>query len=210
MPATWGQVWFHPQRGGIVTLEPVPPGCRRYRGGKDSDWREIARVQLTTDRVPLPLPAQKLPKGFLWGDPERQAYGMGGPEMLYGPLEKVCRDCKTSFVFGARAQQHLCETLGLFIDITAVRCRACARARRAIEAKRVAYAAAIHAADGATTPKPHLALARATLELVRAGGRASLDRAIASCRRARRLGAAEPADQLEAALVALRQARSAP
>jgi len=208
MPPIWGQVWFHPQRGGIVTVEPVPPGCMRYRGGKDSDWREIARVQVTTDRVPLP--GQKLPKGFLWGDPERQAYGMGGPEMLYGPLEKVCRDCKISFVFGARSQQHLYETLGLYIDITAVRCRACARAHRVIEVKRVAYAAAIHAADGATTAKPHLALARATLELVRAGGRGSFDRAIASCRRARRFGAAESADQLEAALVALRQARSTP
>jgi len=207
-PDSWGQVWFHPQRGAVVVTEAVNPGCMRYRGGNDGDWRDVARVKMTsTDRHAEPMRGERLPAGFLWGDPAKQAYGMGGPEQIYGPLEKRCRDCGNDFVFTARAQQQLYETLGVFIDVTAVRCRTCARKRRDVEAKRVAYAAAIHAAEGATTAKPLLALARATLALVQAGGRGSLDRAIACCRKARRLGAA--ADALEAALVALRAARGA-
>jgi hypothetical protein len=32
-----GIVSFHPQRGAIVTLEPVVPMLWKYRGGKDSE-----------------------------------------------------------------------------------------------------------------------------------------------------------------------------
>jgi hypothetical protein len=202
---TFGIVSFHPQRGGLVTIGPVPRSCRSYRGGKDSDWREIARVEVvmsgTAHQV---VPGQKLPKGFLWGAVDKQVFGLGGGHEVYGPLEGKCRDCGEMFVHSARAQQHMYEVLRLFVDTKAVRCQRCAKNRRALEAARVAYAAAVIAADGATTANPFLDLARTTLDVVRAGGKAQIERAIASCRRARRLGAGAIADRLEAQLARLR------
>jgi hypothetical protein len=123
---------------------------------------------------------------------------------VYGPLEKVCGECKAPFVFGARAQQHMYEVLRLHVDATAKRCQGCARKRRALEDARAAYAAALKAAEGATTAKPHLDVAKATLDLVMAGGRAGIDRAIGACRRARRLGAGKSAARLEAKLITRR------
>src|SRR5947207_1846458 len=67
---------FHPQRGGVLTQDKVPPGCLRYRGGSDGDWREIAC--LDRDELGRILPGQRLPRGFIWADPARQHYGMGG------------------------------------------------------------------------------------------------------------------------------------
>jgi hypothetical protein len=202
------RVWFHPQRGTTLLEGAMPPGCMKYLGGKDADWREVAQVRAAFVGYALrPIPGQKLPAGFLWGDPERQRYGMAGPRYIYGPFTNTCRDCGAAFVLPASAQRHLYETLGVFTEVLAVRCQACARSRRAIEDQRAAYEAALHAADGATAPEPHLALARAALELVKRGGRCSLDRAISSCRRARRLGAGVRADRTEAALAELRDAR---
>lgn len=193
---------FHPQRGGVLTQDKVSPGCMRYRGGADGDWREIAHLDL--DEFGRLLPGQRLPRGFLWADPARQHYGLGGAQPFYGPLERTCRDCGNAFVLPATAQRHLYETLGLFVDTRAVRCQPCARRRRAIEAKREIYAGAVAAAAGAITAQPHLDLARAAIALVIAGGHASLDRAIGSARRAQRLGAGVPAERAERKLRELR------
>jgi putative zinc ribbon protein len=202
---TYGTVWFHPQRGGALTIEPVPPGYSRYRGGPGEAWRTIARVEVSTlGGTVRPLPGQKLPKGYLWGSPEQQEFGLGYGHQVYGPLEKRCSDCGAAFVWPARAQQHLYEVIRVHVDVTAKRCRSCARKRKQIEDARTVYAQALAAADGATTPKPYLEVARATLELVELGGRAGIERAIGSCRRARRLGAGAVADQLEARLRAVR------
>jgi hypothetical protein len=204
-PKTIGIVSFHPQRGGMVTIDPVPRSCRRYRGGKDSDWREIARVEVVmSGRAPLVVAGQSLPKGYLWGAVEKQVFGMGGGHAVYGPLENRCSDCGAAFVLSARAQQHMYEVLRLHVDTQGKRCLTCGRKRRALEEARVAYAAAVTAAEGATTAKPFLDLARTTLEVVLAGGKARIERGIASCRRARKLGAGEIADRTEARLERLR------
>lgn len=193
---------FHPQRGGVLTQDKVPPSCLRYRGGSDSDWREIACFDL--DELGRIIPGQRLPRGFLWAEPARQRYGLGGAQPFYGPLERTCRECDDTFVLPAMAQRHLYETLGLFVDMLAVRCQPCARRRRAIEAARATYAAAVAAAAGAITAQPHLDLARAAIALSAAGERVSLDRAIGSARRAQRLGAGAPAERAERKLRELR------
>lgn len=200
-----GILSFHPQRGAIVTREPVVPMLWEYRGGKNSDWREVARVEVILQgRRAIAIPGQPLPKGFLWGDLGKQVFGMGGGHVVFGPREHTCADCGARFPWPAKAQKELYEDKRAHTDVIAKRCRACARARGRLETARATYAAAVEAAKGATTATPHLELARATLAVLEAGGRANLDRAIAACRKARRLGAVAKADALEASLVARR------
>ncbi len=200
-----GIVSFHPQRGGALTLEPVRPSLWKYRGGKDSDWRHITRcyVIIQGPRVRV-APGQNLPKGFLWGDTDKQVCGMDGGHQIFGPLELTCSDCGEPFVLPARAQQQLYEVARAYISTIAKRCHPCARRANKLQAARKAYAAAVAEAEGAMSPEPHLALGRATLELLKAGGKARIDRAIASVRKARRFGAGEVADRLEAVLIARR------
>ena len=202
------RLFFHPQRGVMLLAEPVPPGCRRYLGGKDADWREIARVELVAGNGSWqPAPGQRPPPGFLWGDPERQRFGLGGPVLVFGPLDKVCRDCGDPFVLTAREQKHLAENLRLPIDATSVRCLSCRRAKVALERARAAYAEALRAAERTPSAATHLDAARAALAVIAAGGRAPLDKALAHCRRARRLGATIAADRVEQAIAARRAAR---
>ena len=68
---------FHPQRGGVLTKDKAP-GCLRYRGGSDGDWHEIASFDL--DELGRIIPGQRLPRGFLWAEPARQHYGLGGAQ----------------------------------------------------------------------------------------------------------------------------------
>ena len=167
-------IYFHPQRGAIETDERFNPGCRRYRGGRDSDWRMIS---------------EPLPKGFLRGDPEKQFFGLGGAETVFGPLEKVCHECRATFVFTAAEQKRWYETLGFFVDATAVRCGPCRRARQGLERARKRYAVALHAAAESPSKKTHLEAARAALQVIHAGGHAPVDKAVAHARRALMLGA---------------------
>ena len=200
-----GYVSFHPQRGGIVTLEPVNPMLWRYRGGRDSDWRHVTKVYVTREgRAARVVPGQALPKGFLWGDTTKQRYGMGGGVQIFGPLELRCRDCGVTFEYPARAQQRLYEVAQAYIDTIPKRCGPCARRANKLEAARAAYAKALAEADGADGWKPLLDVGRATLELLKAGGKARLDRAIGAVRKARKLGAGDVADRLEAQLIARR------
>jgi len=199
--------WFHPQRGAILSKEPIAPGALRYRGGADSDWRDLARVTLVdgTTWYRVRAPGATLPKGFLWGDPAKQSFGLGGPLYFYGPLHRICSDCREPFVFTAQAQRHLYETLRAFTDVTAKRCRACARKRHRLERARAAFAEALRTAGETSTAASHLAVAESVVELVAAGGRTSLDKAIGHARRARKLGAgAKATTRVEARLAKLR------
>jgi hypothetical protein len=154
-----------------------------------------------------PAPAAGPPKGFLWGDPERQVHGLSGAILVFGPIEKTCRDCGAPFVLTAQEQQHLAETLRLLTLVTSVRCRACRRAKVELEQARQAYAEALAAAERAPTAETHLAVARAALAVLSSGGRAPLDKALSHCRRARKLGAAAAADRVEQQIAKLRAAR---
>jgi hypothetical protein len=200
------RLFHHPQRGSILAEKDLSRGSRRYRGGADSDWREVAGIEAVQVNGELrPSPAARPPKGFLWGDPDAQTYGMGGPELVFGPLDKVCRDCRARFVFSAREQKHLVETRRLFIDATTVRCARCRRARVELERARKAYAAALRAAETTPTAAAQLAVACAVVDVVDAGGRASLDRAVACCRRARKLGAKRAAARVEEMIASRRR-----
>jgi hypothetical protein len=189
-------VRYNPQRGVRISLD---------LDTALAGWHEIARVQVR-ERAPWPriLPGQRLPEGFLWADPEKQNFGMSGPFLAYGPIERRCRDCREMFTWSAAAQQHLYETIGAIVDTTATRCQACARARRKREEARVAYADALRALEAAPSAAGHLRVAKAILELLRAGGRTSLEKAIGHCTRARKLGAAASVDAVERSLRALR------
>ena len=146
------------------------------------------------------LPGQALPRGYLWADPRRQVYGMGGPHLVYAPLTRCCRDCAATFTWSARAQQHLYETLRLNIETTAMRCQPCARQRRALEAARARYAAALDAVRAAPTASGHARVAALMLEILERGGRVAIARALGHCTRARRLGASTSVDAIEARL----------
>ena len=205
--AEMATVWFHPQRGVLVSIDPLPPETFRYRGGADTDWRDVARIEVATDPHYgfIPHAGQALPKGFLWGDPAKQLHGLGPPHWIYGPLERTCFECGDPFVFTAQAQRHLYERLRAFSDVTALRCRGCARKRHAIDRARAEYAEALRGVRAESTATTHLAVARAVVELVKAGGRASLDKAIGHARRAHKLGAGVGALKAEKQLIKLRR-----
>ncbi len=206
-PSLW--LFHHPQRGAILMDTDVPPEGRRIRGGIiSSEWREVARVEMIVENGQRWVePSQRPPKGFLWGDPKRQVYGLNGAALVFGPIEKTCRDCRAPFVLTAHEQKHMAETLRLPTMITSVRCRACRRAKLELERARKAYADALGVAARTPTAATHLEVARTALAVISAGGRAPLDKAVAHCRRARSLGAAASADRIEQQIEKLRAAR---
>jgi hypothetical protein len=206
------RVFHHPQRGVVLSADPIQPRCRRYRGGADADWRELPAVRVETgpDGIDRPAPGAIISPGHCWGDPSRQQYGLGGPALVFGPLEKVCRTCGAPFIFTAEEQKHWYEDLGFFIDATAVHCGPCRAAHQRVEAARRDYAAALHAARGARSAEQHLAVARAAIALLHAGGHVSIDKALGHCTRARRLGSSAGADRLSEALRALRESHRVP
>lgn len=205
------RLWFHPQRGAVALEEgkDLSPSCLRYRGGQDSAWRGVTAFEAdrAADGTFVPRAGQGLPAGFLWGDASRQRFGMGGPQIAFGPLERTCRDCGEPFLFTAREQRHWLETLGFHIDSTAVRCAACRTALRKVEQARRRWEAALTEAEPSAGPKPQLALAQAGLALLRAGagGRTVLEKATAASRRAQRGGAGAQADALLDALRLVRR-----
>jgi hypothetical protein len=72
-------LFHHPRRGAILLDHDVPPEGRRIRGGIiTSEWREVARVEMiSANGCRWVEPSQRPPKGFLWGDPERQISARG-------------------------------------------------------------------------------------------------------------------------------------
>jgi hypothetical protein len=204
-PDELATLWYHPSYGALLRPGREPPG----RARRDADWQEITTIRVATVAgLLVPPPGQRLPRGFLWADPARQKYGWGDPAYVYAPLHRRCRDCGCDFVFPAKAQQHLYETLGALRDVAATRCQPCARRYRTLERRRVAYAAALHAAEDAPSAATHLAVARAAIAVLEAGGQVPIDRMIGHARRARTLRA-RAADTVEAQLIELRAARRA-
>ena len=64
-------------------------------GGKDADWREVARVAvITVNGQVRPAPEQRPPAGFLWGDPDRQRFGLGGRLKLTVAGAEVNLECR--------------------------------------------------------------------------------------------------------------------
>ena len=198
------RVFFHPQRGAFLSPGPINPQCARYRGGRDSEWRELKGVQVA-ERADGTYPhSGTLPEGFLWGEPAKQVFGMGGPALVFGPLERVCRDCAKAFAFSAAEQKHWYEELGFLLDSTAVRCAPCRTRRRHLERARRGWELALRAAEASPSVEEHLGVARAALAVFGAGGRVPIDKALAHCTRAQRLGATAEAERLRAQLRALR------
>jgi hypothetical protein len=106
----------------------------------------------------------------------------------------------------AAAQKRLLEEGGAMVDVTGVRCLGCTRAYNRIARAKAAYERALRAAADERTAAAYLAAARAALALVRAGGRARIDEAIANARRAER-GGSQAATTVIATLRALRRAQ---
>lgn len=196
-------VWYHPQLG--VRIQYDAPYTYARDGLPVTPWTIATRLDvIKRDKYAFTIVGgQKLPKGFLWAQPEKQTFGLSGPFRAYAPIHRRCRDCKAMYEWSAKAQQHLYETLGVNVEKTATRCQACARKRRAIEDARAAYAKAV-AELPADTPAPYVRVAKAMLDVLEAGGTLSLERAIGYCTRARKLGAATSVDAIERKLRARR------
>lgn len=201
-PLTVG-LWYHPQHGAQIATQR-PSWSWSVDGLPVVAWTEVMQLAATTEHGTFRvIPGQKLPKGYLWGNPSMQKYGLGGPFLVYAPIERRCHACKEMYIWSARAQKHLYETIGVWIDKTAKHCQSCARERRAREEARAAYATAL--AELAATPSgaAHATVATTMLAILEAGGRVSLEKAIGHCTRARRLGDTSIAS-VEAALRARR------
>lgn len=181
------RVFFHPQRGAFLSAEAINVRVARYRGGADEQWRELKGVLVEQKKDGSFSTSGKLPAGFLWGDPARQVFGLGGPALVFGPLEKRCRECGVDFVFTADEQRHWYETLGFFLDATAVRCSPCRTKRRKLEQARRAWELALKAVD--STPKSHLAVVEAGLGLLEHGGQVKREKLLMHTSRAAKLGA---------------------
>lgn len=181
------RVFFHPQRGAFLSGEAINARVARYRGGADDGWRELKGVRVEQQKDGTFSTAGKLPEGFLWGNPSRQVFGLGGPAVVYGPLEKRCRDCAVDFVFTAEEQRHWYETLGFFLDATAVRCSGCRTKRRRLEQARRTWELALVGVD--VTAASHVAVVEAGLALIERGGQVKREKLLMHLARARKLGA---------------------
>lgn len=200
-------VWYHPQLGVRIRTE-APAYSWRVDGLPLASWREVAKLDVVShDRYGFTIVGgQALPRGYLWADPSKQKYGLSGPFLAYAPVERRCRDCGEMYTWSARAQQHLYETIRVISEKTARRCQSCARARRALETARAAYAEAARELDHAPTASAYVRVAKLMLELHQRGGRVSLERAIGYCTRARKLGGGAAVDAVEEKLRARRAA----
>lgn len=193
-------LYFHPQRGVYASPKPINPRCARSRGGPDDAW---VALPVTVDSTTHARTGE-LPLGFLWGDPAKQKYGMGGPTYAYGPLERRCRACGADFTFTAKEQQHWYEVLGFTLDSTAVKCAPCRAAERKEVVAQRRYDDALTAASARPGAATHLAVAEAVLALMDVTGRAPsqalLDKALAHCTAAKKCGAGDEVARVRKAL----------
>lgn len=201
------RLYFHPQRGVYASPKPINPRCARYRGGRDDAWVALGVTVDSTTHAH----EGALPPGFLWGDPAKQKYGMGGPAYAYGPLERRCRACGADFTFTAKEQQHWYEVLGFTLDSTAVTCAPCRAAERKLVVAQRRYDEGLTEASARPGAATHLAAAKAVLALLEVTGRAPsqalLDKALAHCTAARKFGAGDEVTAVRAALRASRQVK---
>ncbi len=135
----------------------------------------------------LPSEASKLPAGAILGDPTRQNFGIGPPQLYYVDRQKRCESCARDFVFSAKEQQYWYEQLGFIRDSTAKDCAPCRKERRAEKKLMAQLRAAIEACRATPTARAHLDVARATWALREQGLGGNIDRAIGAARAAYRL-----------------------
>src|SRR5690349_5924450 len=74
----------------------------------------------------------RMPKGAIKADLSKQAPNNSySPPMWYVDEDQKCEGCGVHFTFTARQQKHSFEVLQIPIYVTANRCAACRRKRRA-------------------------------------------------------------------------------
>lgn len=212
----WLNLYFHPRRGGYVVEERhFVPQVLDFRGGDDADWAVVGKVRGRPTRVTYgatasgvelaPLPGQPLPDGFLWADEPwtTQSYGIGGPELFFGPLHVVCRRCGIPFVASAKLQKKLYEEQRKFVDKRPSLCATCLTVR----AIRKTYEKQVELLRETGSPDAHLNAARLAVLLLTGRDQVPVDKAIGYSRTARRSEPhAREAAEIEAQLLALRDA----
>jgi hypothetical protein len=132
----------------------------------------------------------ELPKGAVRGNVRRQHFCIQChvPRYFYVDLQRVCEQCKSEFVFSGKEQKYWYETLQFHFDSVAKHCPDCRKKRRSAKIAQEHVAKAT--AEAQATPKDpakQLALAEAVIRLLEARNEGSLEKAVAACRRARRL-----------------------
>jgi hypothetical protein len=144
-----------------------------------------------------------LPEGAVRGDITRQHFCpmCHVPRYFYVDSERTCSQCGEGFVFSGAEQKFWYETLKFHFDSVATRCPACRRKRRSDKAlqQQLAQASAEAAADQ-DNPTKQVALAEAIVRLFERLSMGSLPRAIAACRKARRVCGTHPSSELSEAL----------
>jgi tetratricopeptide (TPR) repeat protein len=164
----------HPLYGDIPML-PVPH--KAPSGRDDSYWR------YDLDWRP------SMPAGAVRGEPKRQLFCpmCHVPKYFYVDEEKTCASCGERFVFGAREQKFWYEDLHFNFHSTAIRCLACRKRKRDLDALRRQVGEAVRQArEKPDDPMALLALVEATVAQAEAGGGGDLDRAVAAARKAAR------------------------
>ncbi|HEY9844508.1 MAG TPA: zinc-ribbon domain-containing protein, partial [Candidatus Obscuribacterales bacterium] len=139
---------------------------------------------------PDPLWQPELPAGAVRGNPRDQVFcGMcHDPHYFYLDEPRRCVQCGQDFLFRAAEQKFWYETLKFNFHSTAIRCPACRRQRRSLKALlHGIQSAAARLAGAAADPLAQLAYAEALIAYHARCGKGDLDKAVAACRRARKL-----------------------
>jgi hypothetical protein len=123
------------------------------------------------------------------------------PRYFYVDMERTCVQCGRPFVFSGTEQKFWYETLQFHFDSIATRCSACRRRRRSDNALQQQLALATAEANASPDdPAKQVAFAEAVVRLFERCSMGSLPRAIAACRKARRICATHPSGEVSEAM----------
>jgi hypothetical protein len=183
---TW-DLWLHPD-GRHSWRDPSSPWHQEPK----EPWTRHGAIRLRRwgdesgrGRGVLPSEVRKLPAGALLAGPGRQNCGMGGPHYIYLDIRRVCRDCRSPFVFTATEQQHWFETMLLWNEIIARSCPDCRRKQRHHRISHQRLGEAIRRLEEhPDDEEAHLQAARATARLAGSIGLPGLQRGLGHARRA--------------------------
>jgi hypothetical protein len=131
-----------------------------------------------------------MPKGAVRGNVTRQHFCpmCHVPRYFYVDLERICVQCGVRFVFSGAEQKLWYETLQFHFRSVATRCPVCRRKRRyEKQVQQQLIQATADAQAHPDNPIIQVALAEAIVRLFERRNEGSLQRAIAACRKARRL-----------------------
>lgn len=145
----------------------------------------------------------EMPKGAVRGDITRQHFCSmcHSPRYFYVDVGRTCVQCGDAFVFSGAEQKFWYETLQFHFDSIATRCLGCRRKKRSDKALQQQLALATSEVDrDPENPVRLVALAEAIVQLFERLSQGSLPRAIAACRRARRICKAHPQAKVGEAL----------